>query len=125
MGIRNIILTFICEYLFCNHFLSKGKFKMTDDDHPTFCPKTISSLVDLALSELERICNYEQHFSALVRLSTKQNQIIDFDHSNPRSQAANSNRKMSGIIRQLYIYQMMQKSEEFKKMYNSLPPHRK
>jgi hypothetical protein len=90
---------------------------MTENDDFCLDNQDISDNMKKALLAVMRMrsSNRNKH-GVLEKLCANQSKIIDFN-AQLSFTAANQSRKMNHTLEQIYIYQLMKKSEAFKKLY--------
>lgn len=99
---------------------------MTDKDTFSLQNQDISHNLKMALLAVMQMRASQRNLDdAIRRMCTNQKKTVSFNAEKMYFRPANINRKMGFVERQIYIYNMMQKSEEFRLLYHSLPEHLK
>lgn len=98
---------------------------MPDNDQFSLDNQDISHNIKVALLAVMRMRSAQSNLDgALERMCANQKKMVNFN-AKLYFWPANKNQQMNNILSQICIYQMMQKSEEFKKTYLSSPEHLK
>lgn len=92
------------------------KLSMSENENIPELNQQFSHNTEVALAALKRLCLLGD---SLEEISANQQNMIDYNFQFHMI-AANTNKNLNTILKQLSEYMMMQKSEEFKKLYLSL-----
>jgi hypothetical protein len=97
---------------------------MTKNDDEFCFNQNPSHNMKVALLAIMQMRTAQKNLAHIERLCANQDEMVNFNAQQPH-RPANFNREMTNIIKQIYVYQMMQKSEEFRITYLKSPTHLK
>lgn len=97
---------------------------MTNNDNELCYDQDFNHNMKVTLLAIMRMRTAQKNLEHIERLCANQEKIVSFD-SRLSLRPANVNKDMNGVLKQLYIYRMMQKSKDFKIMCLSSEKHLK
>ncbi len=89
---------------------------MTNNDNEFCHDLNYSHNVKLALLAIMQMRTAQKNLVHIERLCANQEKIVSFD-AKLTLHPVNINKEMNHVLKQMYIYRMMQKSEDFKTAY--------